>query len=375
MHHDPGRPEPAHHPVGQVTGALGGAPRQQHHVAGERLGQPARQDLLVVGADAERHRLAAQLGHRGGQGGGIGIVDRTGPERRAGCDDLVAGGQHRHPWPAIDGDLRRADRRQHGDLARGQHLAGAQHHLAAGDVAASEGDELAGGRRTMDLHHRRRTVVARLGVLHHHHRVGPARQHAARGDHRGRPRLHGNPGRAAGGQQLRVEGKPAGAFQAGPKGVGGAHRKAVDAGAIEAGHIDPGDHVVRHHAPHRLGEWHRFGPERCQAQMGQKACHRRLAVEHVEELLLAGGLADGSVRGHALSSLQSGLPGRVRVRDPFSLGFRVHYTSIPSPRRRTRIPRAPPAPARSRRRAPPTTAQGFPPRPAAPPVRPHGAPG
>ena len=80
--------------------------------------------------DAELHGLAAQLVDGGAEDRGVRVVDRAERQRRAGRDDLVAGREDRDPRSPIDVMRRRADRRQHADLARRQQLPGAQHRLA-----------------------------------------------------------------------------------------------------------------------------------------------------------------------------------------------------------------------------------------------------
>ena len=136
---------------------------------------------LVVGKAAERHRLAAGLRHRRRDDRAVGIVDRRRPQRLARRHQFVAGREHRDARPPHDVDLGDAAGREHADLARADARAAPQHHLAARDVGAGIGDELArrGGAAHIDG-----GVGAfdQLGLLDHHDGVGAARHHAAGGD-------------------------------------------------------------------------------------------------------------------------------------------------------------------------------------------------
>ena len=73
---------------------------------------------------------------------------------------------------------------------------------------------------------------------------------------------------------------------AGAGGIGGAHREAVDIGAVERRRIDRGDDVVRQHAVERGGERHGLGGERREIEMLLEARARLLGRHHFEELLL-----------------------------------------------------------------------------------------
>lgn len=83
--------------IGQVAFSLGGAAREQHHVMGERLLQECGQALAVIGDDAEHDRFAAQFADGVGQDGRVAVIDETGPHRRAGGDQLIAGREDRDP--------------------------------------------------------------------------------------------------------------------------------------------------------------------------------------------------------------------------------------------------------------------------------------
>ena len=59
----------------------------------------------VVARDAKDAHLRAQLARLRRQADGVAVGDLRGPQRLAGCDQLVAGGEQRHAWPAVDIDL------------------------------------------------------------------------------------------------------------------------------------------------------------------------------------------------------------------------------------------------------------------------------
>ena len=97
--------------------------RRSRSAARERVGERR----VVVGNDAELHRLAAELLHRGADDRRVRVVDRAGPQRlrrarRSRCRSRRsrrAAGDRRAPRAT-------PDRREHADLARGQQLPGAQ---------------------------------------------------------------------------------------------------------------------------------------------------------------------------------------------------------------------------------------------------------
>ena len=62
----------------------------------------------------------------------------------------------------------------------------------------------------------------------------------------------------AAGDHFGIEHEPPRRAVAGAGGIGGAHRKAVDVGAVERRRIDRRDHVGREHAAERCGERQRF---------------------------------------------------------------------------------------------------------------------
>ncbi len=118
--------------------------------------------------------------------------------RRAGRDDLVTGRDNRDTRPAPHLDRGPANCGKHADLARGQDLPSTKHGFAAGEIAAGEGDELAGGCGPANFDQGLAAIVDRLGVLDHDDGVGAARHHPAGRDQSGRAwtdREHRHPAR------------------------------------------------------------------------------------------------------------------------------------------------------------------------------------
>ena len=75
--------------------------------------------------------------------------------------------------------------------------------------------------------------------------------------------------------------------------VGGAHREAVDVGAIERRRIDRRDHVVREHAAERVGKRHRLARRAARDRAAARSARcASSARDDFEELLLPRGAAD-----------------------------------------------------------------------------------
>jgi hypothetical protein len=285
---DPRIAEPARDAIREISCALRRPTRKQHDVVLERARQRCGEGRFLVADDTELHRLAAELGDRRADDRGVRVVDRAERQRRSRRDDLVAGRQDRHPRPPADADFGNADRGEDADLARRQHLTGAQHGLAARDVGAGIADVLACGDGAADLDDARAVAFGHdLGVLDHHDGVGAARQHRAGRDHR-RTALADDFARDdAWRQQLGVEREPAPVFFAGAEGVGGLHREAVDVRSVEAGHVDRGDDVDAEDASERIAERDGLVAERREREVAAEALGRFVAAEDAQELRLA----------------------------------------------------------------------------------------
>ena len=165
--------------IAKIPGALRGAAGEDDHIARrETLADEARQDLLVIGPNTQQLRDAARLLDGSSEDRRIRIVHGARPHRFAGRDDLIAGRDDRNPRSAPYLDHGVANRRQHPDLARGQHLPRAQYGLATRQIAAGEGDELTRSRGTADLDQSGTVTVVCVGMFDHHHRIGAARYHS-----------------------------------------------------------------------------------------------------------------------------------------------------------------------------------------------------
>ncbi|MCY1222143.1 hypothetical protein D9M72_342230 [compost metagenome] len=123
-------------------------------------------------------------------------------------------------------------------------------------------------------------------MFHHHHRVGAARQHAAGGDRRGVAGCHFAPRHDAGRQRLAHEGQRADLFFHRAPGVGGLHGKAVDVGAVEAGHVDGGDRVVGEHPAQRRVQGNGLAAQRREAQVFAEAALGLVPRDDIEKLRL-----------------------------------------------------------------------------------------
>ena len=120
-------------------------------------------------------------------------------------------------------------------------------------------------------------------------------------------------------RHLAIEPQPARRGVARARGVGGAHRKSVDARAIEWRRIGRGKHVGGQHAAERGDQRHGFARKRREIEVARKARLRVLGRHHFEELLLARG---GPHRVEQARRLGSGLAilrhgnGRISTTEP-----------------------------------------------------------
>ncbi len=282
--------EPGHDAVRQVAGALGGATTEHDHVAGrKRVAHHRLEPRLVVRERAEPHRFAACLDDCGSKDRAVAVVDRARPQRLTRLHQLVTGRENRHLGPPRDVDRRQAAGRQHADLARADARAAPQQGLAAGDVGACVGDELAGGGGAPQLDRRPLRGLDELRVLDHQHRVGAARQHAAGRDRRRSPRLDRERRRTAARQDLAVEQEATRRRVARADEVGGTYRKPVHTGAIERRHVVRRRDVGAEHPAQRLFQRDTLARQGGEIEVALEARLRLLGRDDLEELLLAGG--------------------------------------------------------------------------------------
>ena len=248
VHDDAGRAQPRHHAVREIARPFRGAAAEQHQIAGLHRGAYSEfKSGFIVGERTEDDRFAARLGDRRRDDRAVAVKDLGGPQHAARRDQFVAGREHGDFRPAHHVDFGDTASREHADLARPDPRAAPQHHLAARDVGASVRHELSGRGGAAHLD-RRFAGLQQIAVLDHHHRIGAARHDAAGGDGRCRTGHDFQQRRMSAHNDLGVEAKPPRRSVGRTRDVGGAHREAVDIGAIERRHVD---RRARRHAPAR----------------------------------------------------------------------------------------------------------------------------
>jgi hypothetical protein len=275
-------------------GALRGAAGEHDDVTGfQRRAHRQFERDVFVGERAERHRLTAGFDDRGGDDGAVAVIDAGGRQRPAGLDQFVAGREHGDARAPHHVDGSEPARREHADFARADARAAAQQRFAARDIGAGIGNELAARRGAAQRDGRRDLGFDQFGMLDHHHRIGTARDDAA-GRDRGRGAgQHFDGRRNAAGDHFGIERETFWRAVAGTRGVGGAHRKAVDIGAVKRRCIDRRDHVGREHARQRRAQRQAFTAKRRAIDAGIEAAPRLVGGHHFEELLLPGGMLNG----------------------------------------------------------------------------------
>jgi hypothetical protein len=130
-------------------------------------------------------------------------------------------------------------------------------------------------------------------VLDHHHGIRSARDRPARGDGGGRAGRDDDPWTHAAGDGLGVEPQGHGRELGGRRQIGGAHREAVDTGAVEGRHVDGRGDVGGQHATQGLLQAHGLDPPRRGVEGLPKTPHRLRAGQDGEELVLGQGPVGG----------------------------------------------------------------------------------
>ena len=123
-------------------------------------------------------------------------------------------------------------------------------------------------------------------MLDHRHGVGTARDNAAGGNRRRRAGRQFDDGLHAAGDDFSIECEPFRIAIAGADGIGRAHCKTVDIGAVERRGIDRRNDVSREHARQCRRERQHFAGKRRTIDTGLEAATRLLRGNHFEELLL-----------------------------------------------------------------------------------------
>ena len=205
----------------EVVLADRGAAERHENVEGGAFGRGERpvEVLRRVAGDAEIDRRTARLRRHAGEREHVGGDDLVRPDRLAGQDQLVAGGEHAHmrPRPHLQAGMAHGGGER--QPRRVEPLARPQQHLALAKVEPRRADEGARLHRGRD----RDRVALRLRVLLDDDRVGAGRHRRAGEDAHRLARPEGEAG-AASGDAL------AGDAQAARR-VLAAHRPAVHGGS------------------------------------------------------------------------------------------------------------------------------------------------
>ena len=243
MGDDARAPEPFDDAVGEIARALGGAAREDQHVAlGERVTHGGFERLFVIDDGAEKQRRAAMFRHGRRHHGAVCVEYLRGRELGARLRQFIARRKHRHPW--LGEHIQRANPagRQQADFARADDRARAHERFAARHVRARMGDELSGPGRAANLDS---VGPQGLGLLDHNDRVGAARQRATGGDGRRRAPRHTHMGRDATGDLFAIERQAHRRCFAGAGDIRCPETKAIDVGAVKGRHIDGRENVAR----------------------------------------------------------------------------------------------------------------------------------
>jgi hypothetical protein len=123
-------------------------------------------------------------------------------------------------------------------------------------------------------------------MFHHHNGVCPPRHRPAGCDRRGRSRQDRPCRRDAAGDHLVVQHHADRRRLTGGSEIGGAHRKAIDIGAIERRHIDRRRHVLGQRAAECVGELALLCGHRTREQCGLETRQRILTRQDGQELVL-----------------------------------------------------------------------------------------
>ena len=233
--------------------------------------------------DAEEAWPPTEGAHEGGDAVRVRVIDLSRPALPAGRHDLVAGREDRDLGPAIHGDLREADAREHAHL-RGAHGASrVEDDLACGDILRLRADvrgDLGGLEDGHDIAARRRLTRRAqwlVGLLEGHDRVRPGRYRCARHDAHGLALADLRVEHVAR-SEVRDDLQAAGALLGRAGRVRCAHGVAVHGGVVEGWDVERGGDVFGHHLAERVEGGHRCGLE--PGEEGEDARARVLDADH-----------------------------------------------------------------------------------------------
>ncbi|MCY1436378.1 hypothetical protein D9M71_525010 [compost metagenome] len=141
-----------------------------------------------VGKNAGIDDLATQRIQPMAQQCPVAVVEAAGLEGIARLDQLIAGGQQRHPRSAHHLHMGAALRRRDRQFERTEALAGAQQHIADAVLLALRADVAAGAQGLLEAD---ASIIQYLRVLLHLHAVGTRRNRCAGEDARAGSRCQG----------------------------------------------------------------------------------------------------------------------------------------------------------------------------------------
>ena len=272
VHQDAGLAELRHDAMREVARALRRAAGQHHHVAfGERAAHRLLERRLVVGKRAERHRLAAGFGDGGRDDRAVAVIDAAGPQRARRARTSSSPVESTATFGRRTTSTSASPQAASMPISREPiALALAQQRLAARDVGAGIGDELARRRRRGGSRSPARVSISSVCSI-----ITTAS--APRGTTPPVAMVVAVPGATStfgAWPQAITSALSASCFGApslAPDGVGGAQREAVDIGAVERRHVERRDHVMRQHAAERCRERHALGRAAARDRAGSRS--------------------------------------------------------------------------------------------------------
>ena len=219
-------------------------------VAGQ-LGQQGAHLWPVVPEAGRPGDLGPRRLDEGAQHDVVGVDDLTVPQRRAGLDELVAGGDDRHPRAGVHLHLGDVGRGHEGELPGPEADAGPQDHCSLAHVLTPvsqvpadlrcQGDRDGRGTAVGRLDGHDRVSAVGQGRPGHDPQRTARREHVLNGVSRGDVTVD-RQGEGRAGRSAREVGRP--------------HGVPVHGRVVEAGEVDGGGDVGREHEPERVAHGH-----------------------------------------------------------------------------------------------------------------------
>ena len=205
---------------------------------GQRLARHRLQRRKIIFDNSIADRFPARARHQRRQRVRVNVTHLAGTCQLVRLDNFVSAGNESDPRFPGYAHLGQTERHQPADLSLAEQRAVRQDDLSRAHVFADGDDVFPHRDRAHNFDFTWATVKVAptdlLGVLHHHHRVGTGRQHAARVDERALRRVESQRGGRAHGN-LADEGQICGQGLARAEGVCGADGVPVHGGARELG--------------------------------------------------------------------------------------------------------------------------------------------